>query len=490
MLNRIFESTVKAYPARQALVFGAERYTYAELHDRVMQCAAGLARLGAQPGDTVAVLLKNSPEFVFTFLAAAQLGAPTLLLDPGSKPAELRRIFQQQPVAAAVCEAEHVACLEELRPMSRHAFRLIARGRNFSDLLGAAEPLPAPREWQNEIAIIQYSSGSTGWPKCIARSHANLFWEAKDFHETTGVCADDRIFCTTPLFHAHALGNALLAALYAGATLFIAEDFNRWMFMDLIVHERITVLPSVPFIFDLLARYVRSEGSKPGNSLRLVFSAGAPLSPEISREFHEQFGIYVRQLYGSTELGSATINLEPDIESTLESVGHPMKNVRIEIFREDGAPATTDEVGEVAIQSPAMPEGYFGQPDLTRQKFRLGFYWSGDLGKRDSRGLLSLQGRAPWVVSSSGRKVDPLEVEAVIATYPKVKEVVVVGVPGSFGEPVVKAVVVPREKCQEQEIVGYCRDKLADFKIPRLVQFVSKIPRSVSGKILRKELLL
>ncbi len=142
----------------------------------------------------------------------------------------------------------------------------------------------------------------------------------------------------------------------------------------------------------------------------------------------------------------------------------------------------------MAIQSPAMPDSYYGQPDLTRQKFRNGFYWTGDLGQRTDRGLLLLQGRAPWVVTSSGRKVDPLEVEAVIATYPKVKEVIVVGVAGSFGEPTVKAVVVPREKCQEQEIVGHCRDKLADFKIPRIVQFVSQIPRSTSGKILRKDL--
>ena len=229
--------------------------------------------------------------------------------------------------------------------------------------------------------------------------------------------------------------------------------------------------------------------SRPGNSLRLVFSAGAPLSSGVAREFREAFGVYVRQLYGTTEVGSAAINLDLNLQASLDSVGLPMKNVRIEILREDGSIAPLGEEGEVAIRSPNMPDGYLRQPELSQQKFHHGYFWPGDVGRKDERGYLYIRGRAAWLVSSAGRKVDPFEVEAVIATFPKVREVVVVGVPGYLGEQMVKAVVVAHEACQEQEIVDFCRDRLADFKIPRVVEFVNEIPRNASGKILRKDLI-
>jgi long-chain acyl-CoA synthetase len=247
------------------------------------------------------------------------------------------------------------------------------------------------------------------------------------------------------------------------------------------------MLPAVPLAFDLLARGEAGH-ARPANSLRLAFSAGARLPPAVARDFREAFGVHARQLYGTTEVGSAAINLDIDPTATLDSVGLPMKNVRIEIFRENGALAPVEEVGEVAIQSPAMPAGYSQEPELTQQKFRNGYFWPGDYGRKDARGYLYVEGRAEWIVFSSGRKVDPREVENVVALHPGVREVVVVGVPGALGEPLVKAVIVSREACQEQEIVDFCRGRLSDFKIPRLVQFVQEIPRSATGKILRKEL--
>ena len=206
--------------------------------------------------------------------------------------------------------------------------------------------------------------GTTGVPKCTARSHRNLACEATNFNQTTGVAADDRVLCTIPLYHAHGFANAFLAALYAGATLVVMEEFNRAAVVELFARERITIFPAVPLIFDLLGRRVMGQ-SRPGNSLRLVFSAGAPLSAAAAREFREAFGVYVRQLYGTTEVGSAAINLDLNLQDSLESVGLPMKNVRIEILREDGSPVAPGEVGEIAIQSPAMPEGYLRQPELS-----------------------------------------------------------------------------------------------------------------------------
>jgi long-chain acyl-CoA synthetase len=488
MLNRIIQENFRAGGSRAALVFGNERYTYARLEEQVARCAVGLRRSGCEPEKGVALVLKNSPEFIFAYLAASRLGIPAFLVDSGSKSGELRRVFAENRVAVAVCEPDHVSSLEQVRELTGQHFSIYSRGGNFDSMMGQRTEEAPSRIYDAETAIVQYTSGTTGVPKCTARSHSNLASEAVNFNETTGLSADDHILCTIPLFHAHGLMNAFMAALYAGATLVLMEEFNRAAAVELFARERITVFPAVPLIFDLLARRVMGQ-SRPGNSLRLVFSAGAPLSAAVAREFREAFGVYVRQLYGTTEVGSAAINLDLNLQSTLDSVGLPMKNVCIEILREDGSTVPPGEVGEVAIQSPAMPNSYLRQPELSHQKFRSGYFWPGDYGRKDARGCLYIEGRAEWLVSSAGRKVDPREVEAVIATFPKVREVVVVGIPGYLGEQVVKAVVVSSEDCPEQEIVDFCRDRLADFKVPRLVEFVKEIPRNASGKILRKNLL-
>ncbi len=487
MLNRIFQQACSSHGSREALVCGLQRYSYAHLEEQVARCAAGLKSLGAAPERGVALALKTSPEFIFTYLAASRLGVPVLLLDWGSKAGELRRVFLENQIAGVVAEPEQIAALEQLRQDTGQHFAIYSRGGNYATLLGqATEPAPS-LTYDDDIATVQYTSGSTGIPKCTARSHRNLASEAANFNQTTGLAADDRILCTLPLYHAHGFAHGLLAALYAGATLVVMDEFNRAAAVELFYRERITVFPAVPFIFDLLAR--RATGQpRPANSLRLVFSAGAPLSPAVAGQFREAFGVYVRQLYGTTETGAVTINLDPDLEATLDSVGSPMKNVTLEIRREDGSQAQPGEEGEIAIQSPAMPNGYFRQPELTRQRFRDGFFWPLDVGRKDECGRIYIKGRAAWLMSSAGRKVDPMEVETVIATFPKVQEVVVVGVPGYRGEHVVKAVVVAREACGEQEIVDFCRDHLTDFKIPRLVEFVDKIPRNAYGKILRKDL--
>jgi long-chain acyl-CoA synthetase len=486
MLNRVFQDRYRIGASRTALVFGNRRYSYAELEEQIARCAVGLKMSGARPQNGVALVLKNSTEFVFAYLAALHLGIPAVLVDPASRAIELLRVFTDFPIATAICEPEQASALEQIREQTGKNFYIFTRGRDFDAVMTQSDSLPG-EVYEAETAIVQFTSGSTGVPKCTARSHRNLYWEALDFNETTHVSENDRILCTIPLFHAHGLMNAFMAALYAGATLVLMEDFNRAAAVEILARERITILPAVPFMFDLLS-LLRQGQTGPQDSLRLVFSAGAPLSRGVASSFNEAFGTHVRQLYGTTEVGSAAINLDEDPSLTQDSVGLPMKNVRIELLHEDGSPVGPGEVGEVAIQSPAAPAGYFGQPELTRQRFRDGFFWPGDYGRKDASGNLYIEGRAEWIVSSTGRKVDPREVEAVIGAFSKVREVVVLGVPGRLGQQAVKAVIVSRETCEDGEILDFCRGRLANFKIPTMVEFVREIPRSKSGKILRKDL--
>ena len=174
----------------------------------------------------------------------------------------------------AVVESEQVASIEQVRTETGQRTSTYSRGGNFETLLGGAtEPVPS-RKFEDEVATVQYTSGTTGIPKCTARSHRNLACEARNFNLTTGVASDDRILCTIPLYHAHGFANGFMAALYAGATLVVMEEFNRAAVVELFARERITIFPAVPLIFDLLSRRVMGQ-SRPGNSLRLVVSAVA-----------------------------------------------------------------------------------------------------------------------------------------------------------------------------------------------------------------------
>jgi long-chain acyl-CoA synthetase len=197
----------------------------------------------------------------------------------------------------------------------------------------------------------------------------------------------------------------------------------------------------------------------------------------------------VRQLYGSTETGPITANMSDDPVSTFESVGAPVEGVKVEIFDDEGAPVPVGEIGEVTVSSPASSSGYAEADQASLEAFRDGRYFTGDLGRLDEDGLLYLEGRKKLLIEVGGYKVDPIEVEDVIVAHPSVSEAIVVGVPGEAeGEETVKAVVVPGEDCEEGELISFCRERLANYKVPRTVEFRDEIPKSPLGKVLRKYL--
>jgi long-chain acyl-CoA synthetase len=213
------------------------------------------------------------------------------------------------------------------------------------------------------------------------------------------------------------------------------------------------------------------------------------MPPTISRQFYDKFGAHVRQLYGSTETGTITINLKSDIEDSLESVGTPIDGVQVEIFTEASAPAQPGEIGEIAVKSPAAIDGYDGDEELNRASFWNGYFFTGDVGRIDTEGFLYLTGRKKFFINKGGYKINPREIEQLLETHPKVEEAVVVGVPTSFGDQKVKAMVMLNAPAAEEEIIDHCRGKLADFKIPSLIEFRNQFPKTPTGKIRRNQVL-
>jgi long-chain acyl-CoA synthetase len=336
-----------------------------------------------------------------------------------------------------------------------------------------------------------FSSGSTGRPKRVARTHGQLRGEA-DYYDWMGIGPEDRIFCTIPLFHTYGMGCCMIAATRTGATLVLLEDPNPFLLrrqraLELLEGEQITIFPGVPFNFRLLAE---APASGDLSSLRLAFSAGTALPRPFFDAFLGRFGVPVRQLYGCTEAGTLTANMDDDPAASFESVGGPVDGVEVLVEDDEGEQVAPGTVGEIAVRSPGLTSGYADMEELNREAFRDGFFLSGDLGKLDEDGRLTITGRKKLLIEVGGYKVDPIEVEDVVVAHPNVAEAVVVGVETKVqGEELVKAVVVPKAEMDERDLIGFCQQRLANFKVPQVVEFREEIPKSPLGKILRKYLI-
>ena len=488
------ERWAKQAPNHPAVADGDVRLSYSDLLTRSEQMVSILASQGVQPGDVVATFLPNSWQLIVVLLATWRRGAIALPVNPQYRAEEIATTVGQARPKVVFATPELGEVVDEALgrtdavvrvgvpdgPSDWHAYESLKPA-------GSSPEPPTPPD-PSQPALWLYSSGSTGGSKKISRSRAQLVAEAAAFHETVGTSPEDVILCAVPLTHAHGLGNGLMAAAYAGATLVVHARFDRRRFLTSAEEDRVTIVPGSPFMFKILSE-TRMPKEPDLSRIRLCFTAGAPLSSEAFEACRDRFGLAVRQLYGSTETGAATLNLSDDLDASWSSVGAPLAGVEIGVFDEAGQALASGAEGAVGIRSPAMFDGY-ESAELNRTALRDGYFFPGDRGRLDEGGRLFLTGRDTLFVNVSGNKVDPAEVERLLAEHPKVEECVVVGVPARTGaDEVVKAVVVVSEPCETAELLDFCRGRIADFKLPRIVEFRDEIPRNPLGKVLRKYLI-
>ncbi|HSE83715.1 MAG TPA: AMP-binding protein [Thermodesulfobacteriota bacterium] len=494
-LNNMLSSSVHKHENEIAIVYRNTKLSYIELEDRVSRFAQGLISLGLKPRDRVAIMLPNCPEFIISFFAVARIGAVIVPLNIHFRENEIEFYITDFQVRAIIADNRLVPLCKEILAKKNMQVVLITRGENEEGLVSMEETIkenPPIKEEPNidagQDVMYQFSSGSTGKSKRIARAHYNLVCEAEDFAATVDLNNTDIVLTLIPLFHTYGLCNCMLAPIHVGGKIVILEEFRPREVIDILEEEAITVFPGVPFMFGILADTFLDKKIDLF-SLRLCISAGAPLPRQTFERFYSKHGIYVRQQYGSTETGAVSINfLDERVADAAESVGLPIKNVEIEIVGEDGNKLKNGDIGEVAVKSPAMARGYFNDEALTGESFRDGYFFTGDLGRKDEKGYLYIVGRKKSFINTATHKVDPSEVESLLSDHEKVAEVVVLGEKSHYGDEIVKAVIVPRTECNEEEIIDYCRGKIADFKIPRVIEFGKEIPKSPLGKVLRKYL--
>jgi long-chain acyl-CoA synthetase len=483
MLTQMLWKAVQSNAAKAAIVQGSRRISYDELHALSGRCAAGLRQFGIGAGDCVAVILPNCPEFVASLFACARLRAVMLPLDPQYTRQELLPYLTDARAKVVITDSFRAGWFTDT-----HAIVV-----EFEALLSySTMPMLAGR-FRGPVLYL-YSSGSTETRKRLCCTQENLFYEAYNFVETLGLTDADNILCTIPLHHSYGLGNCLLDAVYIGSTLVLMDSADApfaahcQRILELIRTEAIRFFPGVPYQFQLLAGLPDHPPTDLAN-LKLCVSSGDVLPRQTYERFLERFGVPIRSLYGSTEAGSISINTDPDEMMQFGSLGLPLKNVEIRIRDEDGRDLPRNESGQIWGKSPAIaPGGYQNRPELTAKIFQNGYYNTGDIGKIDSRGHLVLIGRKHTFVDVGGHKVDISEVEEVLQSHPDIREAAALAVEVPNVGMLLKVAVVTHGGCDTEDILSYCRQRLAVFKIPRLLEFRDTLPRSPIGKVLKSEL--
>jgi long-chain acyl-CoA synthetase len=480
-LPELFADIAARYPGKPAIIDSDRTYTYEALHQRSRLIAHRLREAGIGPGGLVSIYLPNGADFLASFLAIVRLGAAAAPLNAHYRDRELIRYLGDCAPGAIVTSTSASSRCRSIAGQLSGACQVCEADGDFDgpaeDIASAATP--------GGRALVQYSSGSTGAPKRIARTHANLVAELKALAHALDLTDADRFLATVPFSHVNGLVRTLLASQSVGATVVAPADFQRQKTAAAIGRERVTVLIAVPFVFGMLADTNFGTGAD-FSTIRLAVSASSPMPPAINRRFHARHGQYVRQLYGSTETGTISVNLSNNIAGTLDSVGAPLDGVDVAIVTDEGAPVVPGHEGEVAVRSPFAITAYEGPG--ADQPFRDGYFLTGDIGRQDEQGRLYLIGRRTFFINKGGYKINPREVESLLEEHPHVREAVVVGVPSLYGDERVKAVVVCDPPCSAQELLDYCRGRIADFKSPSVIEFRDSLPRTAAGKVMRSEL--
>jgi long-chain acyl-CoA synthetase len=452
---RHIESNARRFAAKAALVWDSGSLTWSELDRRASGFAGDLSRQGVRPGDRVAIVIPNRPEFVIAFLAVLKLDATAAPLNPLLNRGDLE------------------ASTEDLRP------KLIVNEVNAQP--GACETpghAAAP-------ALILYTSGSTGRPKGSVFSHNALTFANRSWAEPVmALTPDDRVLVAVPLAHSLGLNGGLLAPLLSGATISLVERFSPEAVFDAIRRDRVTVLPAVPTIFRRLLNSPAFAAAD-FSSLRLAVSGAAPCPWGLAIEWREKTSTRIVRGYGMTELFRPISYWADDPADIPDAVGRPVPGVDIRLDENGDANSR-----ELLIRSPAVMEGYLGDPEETRAVMVDGWFKTGDLAEVSAQGYVRIVGRKRERILRGGYSIFPQEIEAVLLSHPAVAEAAVIGVSSEdLGEEVAAFVSLkPAAKITAEELLDHCKERLARYKYPRQVKILKKLPKGPTGKILKAEL--
>jgi long-chain acyl-CoA synthetase len=492
------------FPEKAALVLGDHALTYEALRDAAERFAGGLAKLGVRRGQHVAIMMPNVPAFTIAYFAAHYLGAPVVPLNVLLTPDE---------IAYHLTDSDSVALLvwEGFLPQATAAFsrvdsckHLVVAKADPKDLTApdgahsmtavAAQGTPItdlPDTMPDDTAVILYTSGTTGRPKGAELTHFNLFYNAE--------CASTRTIrfeptsvslAVLPLFHSFGQSVIQNGTIHAGGTLILLPRFEPRAAFELMQKHRVTVFAGVPTMFFALLHFPEANRYDLSSLVRCI-SGGSSMPVEVMRAFDERYKVNILEGYGLSETSPIASFNTLDQPKRPGSIGLPIFGVEMKLIDEGGRTITEPMVpGEICIKGHNVMKGYYRRPEANAESIKNGWFSTGDVAHRDAEGYYFIVDRKKDMIIRGGFNVYPREVEEVLYAHPAVAEAAVIGVKHESHGEEVKAVLAlkPGQKATAEEIISYCKEKVAAYKYPRIVEFRDSLPKTATGKILKREL--
>ena len=493
-ISELLSTRVEEQPDKHFLFSQSDgrQFTYHEFAEAVNRTSALLSSKGIEKGDVVSLMLPNSVEYVIAYFACWQLGALAGPINSLLKAQELVYVISNSEAKALLVNSEFLPIIAPLRKQLPSLEAVIP----FDDEADATrdadvDALKVGETSLDDPAIIIYTSGTTGKPKGCLLTHGNLLANARQISDWLGFGPDDRLLTMMPLFHMNAVSVTTMSALYAGCSSVVSQKFSASRFWQIISDYQITSFGSVATMLSmLLSTY--PEGVPEGlntNQLRFAMCGSAPVPAETIRRFEETFHCLVIEGYGLSESTCRSTFNPPDKRRRAGSCGLPIGN-EMRVVDDDDKEVPDGALGEIVLRGENILKGYYKNPEANATAFRGGWFHTGDIGYRDADGFYFIVDRKSDMIIRGGENIYPREIDEVLYQHPAISAAAVVGVPDELYGEEVAGFVVLREgsEASEDEVIEFCKGRLADYKCPKTIRFVKDIPKGPTGKLLKREL--
>jgi long-chain acyl-CoA synthetase len=497
-LPELLALRVRESPDKDFLFSEADgrRFSYAEFAQAVDRAARMLSASGIGKGDAIGLLMPNSAEYIIAYFACWKLGAVAGPINSLLKAHEISYVISDSEAKAILVHSDFLPTIESIRkelPSLESVIRFDderAATGNFAQQAGGEDSDLSNINLDSE-AIIIYTSGTTGKPKGCLLTHGNLIANARQISEWLGFTNDDRLLTIMPLFHMNAVSVTTMSALYAGGSTVVSPKFSASRFWQIVSDYEITSFGSVATMLSMLL-HTYPNGVPQGlktDQLRFAMCGSAPVPAEILKSFEETFNCLVIEGYGLSESTCRSTFNPPDQRRRPGSCGMPIGN-EMRVVDDDDKEVADGELGEIVLRGENILKGYYKNDEATATAFRNGWFHTGDVGYRDVDGFFYIVDRKSDMIIRGGENIYPREIDEVLYQHPAVADAATVGVPDElYGEEVATFVVTKEGRgLTEEELISFCRERLADYKCPKTVHFVEEIPKGPTGKLLKREL--